>query len=244
MAGDGESTTAPSNGRGRFLDGDSVTRPPTPSAAYRVFGARTPLAERYARLLAGPAVTRGLLGPHEVDRIWRRHILNCAVLADLIPPSASAVDIGSGAGLPGIVLAIGRPDLEITLLDSALRRVAFLEECVEVLELGPRVRVQRARAADVASNFAADVVTARAVARLDRLAGWAMPMLRPGGQLLAVKGEKAEDELARARPILESLMVRDAAVVRVGQGIVDPPTTVVRVIAGSGPRARRGRRRR
>lgn len=217
--------------------------PPPPNAARDVFGRNLPLVERYGALLVGPAVERGLLGPGERQRLWERHILNCAVVAELIPTGARVVDIGSGAGLPGIVLAIGRPDLTVTLLEPMLRRTTFLEECVEALDFGPRVGVRRGRAEDVAHEVDADVATARAVASLDRLVRWALPLLKPGGQLLAMKGEKAEDELARAGSVLDRWAVREAAVVRVGEGAVEPPTTIVRVVAGAARGRRRGRKR-
>lgn len=223
---------------------------PAPPSARDVFGDALTTAERYAEFLAGPGVERGLIGPREVGRLWDRHLLNCAVMEEAIPPKAAVVDIGSGAGLPGIVLAFVRPDLSVTLLEPLLRRTVFLQECVELLEL-PNVEVYRARAEEVAGEFAADVVTARAVAPLDRLARWALPLLRPGGELLAVKGERAADELKEAEPVLREFGVRAAEVLRAGHGRVDPPATIVRAVAGDGSRlpakragARQGGRRR
>lgn len=217
--------------------------PPVPRAAVSFFGADLRLIERYCAMLVGPGVARGILGPRERDRLWERHILNCAVVAELIPTGARVVDIGSGAGLPGIVLAIVRPDLTFTLLESTLRRATFLEECVDVLDLGHRVGVRRVRAEDLADKLKADVATARAVAPLDRLVQWSLPLLRSGGQLLAMKGEKAEDELARAGSVLQRWAVREAAVLRIGEGTVEPPTTIVRVVAGPSRGRRRGRKR-
>lgn len=158
------------------------------------------------------------------------------------------IDIGSGAGLPGVVLAIMRTDLSVTLLEPLLRRTVFLQECVDLLGL-PNVVVRRARAEEVAGEYAADIVTARAVAPLTRLAGWALPLLRPDGELLALKGERAAAELEEARLVLEKFGVRAAEVVHVGRGKVDPPTTVVRAVAGTAPSkgrsgSRRGGRRR
>lgn len=195
-----------------------------------VFGDALPIAERYAAFLAEAGVERGLIGPREVERLWDRHLINCAVLADVVPREASVVDIGSGAGLPGVVLAIVRPDLSITLLEPLLRRTVFLSECVTLLGLR-NVEVRRGRAEEVAAEYAVDVVTARAVAPLDRLAGWALPLLRPGGELLALKGERAGIELKEARPVLESFGVRTAELLQLGHGRVDPPTTIVRVVA-------------
>lgn len=223
--------------------------PPAPQAAREIFGDALPLAERYATFLAGPGVERGLLGPREVDRLWDRHMLNCAVIAEMIPAGAEVVDIGSGAGLPGIVLAVIRPDLSITLLEPLLRRTVFLQECVELLGLA-NTGVHRARAEEVAGEYAADVVTARAVAPLDRLAAWALPLLRPGGELLALKGERAAAELDEAEGVLKEFGVRDAQVVQVGHGKVEPPATIVRAVAGQRKRSparagsRRGGRRR
>jgi len=172
--------------------------PPTPEAARAVFGGRLPLAEAYARLLAGPGVERGLVGPREPGRIWNRHLLNCAALTPLLPSGARVVDVGSGAGLPGVVLALRRPDLHVDLVESLRRRTDFLGEVVEELGLGERVRVVRGRVEDpdvVAAVGGAEWVTARAVAPLDRLVAWCLPLLRPGGSLLALKGERAADEL-------------------------------------------------
>jgi 16S rRNA (guanine527-N7)-methyltransferase len=223
---------------------------PAPPIAREIFGDALPIAEMYAEFLAGPGVERGLIGPREVERLWDRHLLNCAVMADLIPEEATLIDIGSGAGLPGVVLAIVRDDLSITLLEPLLRRTAFLQECVDLLGLS-NVSVRRARAEEVVGEYAADIVTARAVAPLERLAGWALPLLRPGGELLALKGERAGVELEEAAPVLKDFGVRATEVLHAGQGKVDPPTTVVRAVAGTLPRppkgqagSRRGGRRR
>ncbi|WP_308165823.1 16S rRNA (guanine(527)-N(7))-methyltransferase RsmG [Actinomadura sp. NEAU-AAG7] len=197
--------------------------------AREVFGDALPIAERYAAFLADAGVERGLIGPREVDRLWERHLINCAVVAEAIPDGAQVVDVGSGAGLPGIVLAIVRPDLRVTLLEPLLRRTTFLNECVELLGL-PNVEVRRARAEEVVEEFSMDVATARAVAPLDRLAKWALPLLRPGGELLALKGERAAAELEEARPVLKRFGVRTTELLQVGRGMVDPPTTLVRVV--------------
>jgi 16S rRNA (guanine527-N7)-methyltransferase len=196
-----------------------------------VFGPTLPLAERYVQMLAGPGVIRGLLGPREVPRLWTRHVLNCAAVADLVPRPSALIDLGSGAGLPGIVLALLLPDVQVTLLERMERRSLFLDECVQ--ELGLRnAQVYRATAEEVAGKLAADVVTARAVAPLDRLAGLAAGLVRPGGLILAVKGAAAEEEVAQARPVLRRLGMRDVAVVRAGDGRVDRAATVVRMVAG------------
>jgi 16S rRNA (guanine527-N7)-methyltransferase len=215
---------------------------PAPAGAREIFGTALPVAERYAALLADAGVERGLIGPREVDRLWERHLLNCAVIGEAVSEQATVVDVGSGAGLPGVVLAIARPDLSITLLEPLLRRTTFLTECVEHLKL-ENVTVRRARAEDVAGEYSADVVTARAVAPLERLAGWALPLLRPGGELLALKGERAAAELAEAAEVLKGFGVRTAELLHVGHGKVVPPTTLVRVVAErtAGPSRRSSR---
>jgi 16S rRNA (guanine527-N7)-methyltransferase len=161
--------------------------PPAPPQAVQIFGPATAAAERYAHLLAGPGVARGLIGPREVPRLWERHLLNSAAVAELVPRPCALVDLGSGAGLPGIVLALLLPDVTVTLLEPMLRRVTFLEECVHALGL-QNAQVRRGRAEDLAGQLAADVVTARAVAPLDRLAALALGLVRPGGTVLAIKG--------------------------------------------------------
>ncbi|GAB2868026.1 16S rRNA (guanine(527)-N(7))-methyltransferase RsmG [Actinocorallia aurea] len=227
-----------------------VVPEPVPAVASEVFGAALPLAERYVELLATAGVERGLIGPREVGRLWERHVINCAVLSEAVPEGASVVDIGSGAGLPGLVLAIARPDLDITLLEPLLRRTTFLNEAVEELGL-TNVTVRRGRAEEVVKDFAVDVVTARAVAPLDRLARWGLPLLRSGGELLALKGERAAVELDEAEEVLRKMGVRTAELLLVGQGKVDPPTTLVRLVAerppergGSKTKQRKGHRSR
>jgi len=208
-----------------------------------MFGPALGLAERYAELLAGPGVERGLIGPRETTRLWDRHLLNCAAVAGLVPDPSSVVDLGSGAGLPGLVLAMLLPESEVVLLEPMARRAAFLEECARVLGLR-NAAVCRARAQEVAGQLAADVVTARAVAPLDRLAGLALGLVRPGGLVLAMKGAGAARELTRAGPVLRRLGVRDAVVVRVPGGKAGPPPTVVRLTAPASAEIARGVARR
>jgi 16S rRNA (guanine527-N7)-methyltransferase len=196
-----------------------------------VFGPALEKACRFAELLATDGVTRGLLGPKEAERLWDRHLLNCALLADLVPERGELVDIGSGAGLPGIVLAMLRPELHVVLLEPLLRRVVFLEEVTSKLEI-PNATVVRGRAEDMRGSIKADLAIARAVAPLDRLAGWAAGLLRPGGVILAIKGKSAEEELTAARPVLKKLGARSAKVLRVGHDRVVSATTVVRVVIG------------
>jgi 16S rRNA (guanine527-N7)-methyltransferase len=184
---------------------------------------------RFAGILATRGVAQGLLGPREVPRLWDRHLLNCAVVAELIEQRCGTLlDIGSGAGLPGLVLAMVLPDTAVILLEPMERRCRFLAECVSELGLG-NASVLRGRAEDV--TVRADVVTARAVAPLPRLAGLAMGVVRPGGMVLAVKGRAAADELRAAQPVLRRIGARDAEVVSAGRGKVVPATTVVRFFA-------------
>jgi 16S rRNA (guanine527-N7)-methyltransferase len=177
-------------------------------------------------------VIRGLIGPREAPRIWERHLINCAVVSEMIPVGASVVDVGSGAGLPGIVLAVARPDLTITLVEPLARRTAFLSEVVTALGLDATVTVVRGRAEDVLGEppVAADVVTARAVAPLDRLAGWCLPLARIGGRLLALKGASAADEVAEHRDAIARLGGSDPVVALCGVDVIDPPTTVVEIV--------------
>jgi 16S rRNA (guanine527-N7)-methyltransferase len=195
----------------------SVVPLPAPPEGRVRFGPATAKAERFAGWLAGPGVERGLLGPREVDRIWGRHLLNCAVLDEYLPPGSSVCDLGSGAGLPGIVLALLRPDCSVVLLEPLLRRSAFLEEVVADLEL-TTATVVRARAEDYGkSDPRHDIVVARAVAPLDRLVEWAMPLLRTGGILLAQKGAAARDELDAAASVLDRWGVGERAVLGADQ---------------------------
>ncbi|WP_234347992.1 16S rRNA (guanine(527)-N(7))-methyltransferase RsmG [Streptomyces specialis] len=209
--------------------------PEPPPAALEIFGDRLSDAVRYAELLAETGVRRGLIGPREVPRLWERHLLNCAVLSEAVPEDVTVCDVGSGAGLPGIPLALVRPDLRITLLEPLLRRTNFLQEVVELLGLD-QVTVVRGRAEEVLSTLTpVHVVTARAVAPLDRLAGWGVPLLRPYGEMLAIKGDTAAEELKNARGALGKLGVVRSSVLQVGAGLVDPPSTLVRVEVGESP---------
>ncbi len=200
-------------------------------AACELFGPKLPEIVKYAQLLVGTGVERGLIGPAEAERIWDRHLLNCGVVAELVPatPSepAEVADLGSGAGLPGLVLAILLPQVRVTLVEPMARRAAFLLEAMAELGLG-NVQVRRARAEELAGKIRADVVTSRAVARLDRLAVLAVGLARPGGLVLAIKGAAARQELDRARPVLRRIGATGAEVVSAGAGLLDQPTIVVR----------------
>lgn len=164
-----------------------------------VFKDRLPLAEKYHELLATDGSTRGFIGPREVPRLWDRHLINCAVIGDVMEEGATIVDIGSGAGLPGIPLAIARPDLKITLIEPLLKRSVFLQEVVDKLALD-NVTVIRGRAEEGPVKKAAagaDIVTSRAVAPLGKLAKWSLPLVRRGGEMIAMKGESVHEELER-----------------------------------------------
>jgi 16S rRNA (guanine527-N7)-methyltransferase len=212
-----------------------VELPPAPEQAREVFGDRFDDAVRYAELLAEAGVQRGLIGPREVPRLWERHLLNCAVLSEVVPEGVTVCDVGSGAGLPGIPLALVREDLKITLLEPLLRRTTFLTEVVELLGLD-HVTVVRGRAEEVMGKLIpVHVVTARAVAPLDRLATWGVPLLRPYGEMLALKGDTAEEELKAAGTALSKLGAVETSILHVGEGVVDPLSTVVRVEVGESP---------
>ncbi|MET1058816.1 MAG: 16S rRNA (guanine(527)-N(7))-methyltransferase RsmG [Nocardioides sp.] len=187
-----------------------------------------PLIEAYAASLADAGVVRGLIGPREVPRLWDRHLLNCAVLGEAIPEGSTVCDIGSGAGLPGLVLAIARPDLRITLVEPLLRRTTYLSEVVEELGL-PRVEVVRGRADALHGQRTFDVVTSRAVAPLGRLLDWSMPLVAPTGALIAMKGQSVTDEIAAEAARLTRAGCSPAEVLELGASVVSPPSVVVRV---------------
>ncbi|WP_090481634.1 16S rRNA (guanine(527)-N(7))-methyltransferase RsmG [Nakamurella panacisegetis] len=199
-----------------------------PPAAVGLFGERVEIARRYVEALASDGVRRGLIGPREASRLWSRHVLNSAVAGELLSAGQRVVDIGSGAGLPGIPLAICRPDCEIVLVEPLERRTVFLQQIVADFDL-TNCRVVRGRADDVVDECGgADVVTSRAVAPLERLARWSVPLLRIGGELLALKGSSAADEIVRDGAAVRALGLVDLEVVSVGHGLVDPETIVIR----------------
>ena len=203
--------------------GDVSRETPPPHAA-GVFASRLGLAEEYAYILATDGVLKGLIGPREVPRIWERHIMNSAVVSPRLPVGASVADIGTGAGLPGLVWAIARPDVRVSLVEPLLRRTTFLDDTVAALGLD-NVTVVRSRAEDVQETF--DVVTARAVAALDKLGRWCMPLVSPGGVLLALKGRGAADEVTAATATLHRLGATSIVVTTYENGEI--PTTVVEV---------------
>jgi 16S rRNA (guanine527-N7)-methyltransferase len=211
-------------------------------AAAAVFGARLELARRYAELLAGPGVERGLLGPREVNRLWDRHLLNSAAVGELLEPRERVIDIGSGAGLPGIPLAIARPDLEVVLLEPLMRRSEFLTEAIA--ELGLAIEVVRGRAEEpgVRQRFGGrDAAVSRAVAPLDKLTKWSMPLLRQGGRMVAIKGERAPEEVEAHRRVMEASGAVDVRVVTCGANYLRPAATVVLARRGTQARQRPAR---
>jgi 16S rRNA (guanine527-N7)-methyltransferase len=207
-----------------------------------VFGDRLQLAEAFAALLADTGITHGLIGPREVPRLWDRHLLNCAVIADAFPADASVVDVGSGAGLPGLALAIARPDLHVHLVEPMLRRTTWLSTTIESLGLG-NATVHRGRAEEFHGALTAPFATARAVARIDKLARWTFPLLSTGGTLVAMKGSQARSELDAERKVLTRLGMREAAIREYGTGLVEPPTTTLELTIGTPPGSRKSRSR-
>jgi 16S rRNA (guanine527-N7)-methyltransferase len=213
--------------------------PPRPVGATEVFGDRLVLAERFAAILADSGVSHGLIGPREVPRLWERHVLNCAVIHPAIPLGQMVIDVGSGAGLPGLALAIARPDLDVHLVEPMLRRTNWLSMAVQELAL-TNVTVHRGRAEQFWGTLCAPVVTARAVARLSELATWCLPLLMPGGSLLAIKGLSVSEEVETDRAVLRRLGAIDEVIETFGKGIVDQETTVLRVVMGDRPIRREG----
>lgn len=168
------------------------------------FGLTWAPMEHFAQMLVAEGELRGLIGPREVPRLWSRHLLNSAAISRFVPDEAEVADIGSGAGFPGVVLAIMRPDTTVHLVEPMERRVAWLTDVAEEVGLD-NVMIHHARAEELHGRQTFDVVTARAVAALDRLTRWAMPLVRPGGELVALKGRRAGEELGEARNVLRKL---------------------------------------
>lgn len=203
--------------------------PHPPRLATEIFGERLPLALRFANLLVTTGISHGLLGPREAPKVWERHIVNCAMVEGLLPHRTRLIDIGSGAGLPGLALAIARPDLRITLVEPLARRTAWLLNAIDVLGLS-QVSVQRARAEDMAGLIQAPVVTARAVAKLEQLITWSWPLMPQGGRLLALKGQSAAQELAEAQARMGQRGVKSSRVHSLGVDVLDPPVRVIEVV--------------
>lgn len=187
---------------------------------------------RFTQVLADTGVSHGLIGPREVPILWERHVLNCAVVHSAFPEGAEVVDVGSGAGLPGLALAVARPDLRIHLVEPMLRRTAWLEATIATLGL-TGCTVHRGRAEEFHGTLAAPWATARAVARLDKLARWTFPLLTEGGTLVALKGSRAQDELAEDEAALRRLGMVSASVQTYGAALLQVPTVTVEAVVGS-----------
>ena len=196
-----------------------------PIEAKAIFGDRIELARAYAAALARDSDTLGLLGPRELSILWSRHILNSAVVAELVPAGASVADVGSGAGLPGIPMAIAQPNAHFTLIEPMERRSDWLIAVIEELGL-TNVTVKRARAEEVGDVF--DIVTARAVSALPKLLRLTVDLTRSGGEILALKGSKAAEEVAEAQKLSKKLKLASFEILTVGAEHLADPTTVVR----------------
>ena len=196
-----------------------------PAVAARIFGAGIDQARAYAAALARDGETYGLLGPREYPKLWTRHILNSAVVAELVSPGQTVGDVGSGAGLPGIPMAIAQPEAEFVLIEPMERRSDWLKQQVEELGL-KNVRVLRARAEEVGEVF--DVVTARAVKALPQLLQMCVPMTKNGGEIIALKGEKAQLEIDDSKRLMKKLGIESFEIVFTGAHFLEEPTRVVR----------------
>jgi 16S rRNA (guanine527-N7)-methyltransferase len=202
-----------------------------PAAAVAIFGDQIDQARSFAQTLAGDSDELGLLGPRELDKLWSRHILNSAVVAELVRPGDKVADVGSGAGLPGIPMAIASPDAQFVLIEPMERRSSWMLEVVEDLGL-ENVRVLRSRAEDV-SEQDFDIVTARAVAALDKLLKMCVPLLKPGGALIALKGSKAAEEITNSKKLEKKLGISSFEILVCGEKFLPEPTSVVKTTLDS-----------
>lgn len=209
-----------------MTDAISTQIEPTPPLATQVFGDRLQLAERFATHLTTTGVEWGLIGPGEVDKIWSRHILNCAVAGSVINAEDVVGDAGSGAGLPGIALALAKPEARYVLVDAMGRRVDWLTMVVDDLEL-ENVRVVRARVEELVDKEVFTVVTARALKALSVLIEWCVPVLGPGGRLLAFKGLKAQEEIDKAKKLVKRYKLTPPVIHVLGEDVLEIPTRVV-----------------
>ena len=204
------------------MSAEEVETPP--DEASQVFGDGFDKAVAYAELLASEGELRGLIGPRELPRLWTRHLLNSAAVEGFIPEGARLADVGSGAGFPGVVVAILRSDLDVHLVEPMERRTTWLADVVRHLELN-NVTIYRARAEELDDQF--DVVTARAVAALKKLVPWVGPLIVSGGRLVALKGERAAAEIDEAAKVLRKHRLVDAAVHEVLVPGTEVPTRIV-----------------
>jgi 16S rRNA (guanine527-N7)-methyltransferase len=202
-----------------------------PESAKAIFGPQIEKARAFAEKLANDSDDLGLLGPRELDKLWSRHILNSAVVAETIKPGDLVADVGSGAGLPGIPMAIALPEANFVLIEPMERRSNWMQEVIEELRL-TNVQVRRARAEEVL-NLKFDIVTARAVAALDKLLKMCVPLLKPGGSLIALKGFKAVDEIEAARKLQKKLRIASFEIQICGEKFLAEPTSVVKTTLDS-----------
>ncbi|WP_138444888.1 16S rRNA (guanine(527)-N(7))-methyltransferase RsmG [Sinomonas susongensis] len=202
------------------------------AAAQQIFGERLGLAQQYVEHLATSGLERGLIGPREVPRLWSRHVLNCAVIESEFAGNATVADVGSGAGLPGLCLALARPDLTLVLIEPLERRVVWLEEVVADLGLD-NVRVLRSRAEQAVGHVNADYVTARAVSALSKLVPITLPLLGGSGSLVAIKGRSAAEEVENAVKAIKKYRGHSPEIKVIGEALLEEPTTVVRIAVGA-----------
>ncbi|PYY61620.1 MULTISPECIES: 16S rRNA (guanine(527)-N(7))-methyltransferase RsmG [unclassified Curtobacterium] len=198
-----------------------------PAAAAALFGDQIEVARSFTNELARRGEELGLIGPLELPRLWTRHILNSALLAPLLEARGRVADVGSGAGLPGLVLAIARPDVEFVLIEPMERRTDWLRNESDRLGL-QNVAVLRGRAEDVADDVVVDQVTARAVSALSKLIPLTVPLVRSGGQLILMKGARVDEEIEKARKVILRKRLSDVEVLELGEGVVDETTRVFR----------------
>lgn len=220
-----------------------TTPPAAPSGAAAVFGDRLPSAASFVEILADTGVSHGLIGPREVPRLWERHVLNCAVIEDAFPQGAKLLDVGSGAGLPGVALALARPDLDIHLVEPMQRRTDWLSATVSQLELA-NVTVHRGRAEEFVGVLSAPWVTARAVARIAKLARWCVPLLDGSGTVVAMKGRSAQEELDADRRDLTKLGLVEAGVSEHGGSVLEEPTLTLDLTFQPRTRPNKGKKKR
>jgi len=217
------------------------TDTPDPEGLAAAFGARTEGIKQYVDILTSRGVDHGLIGPREASRIWQRHVFNCASIAPAFGAGQRIADLGSGAGLPGVVLALARPDLEMTLVEPLLRRATFLTSVVD--ELGLEIEVRRARAEELVGHDQYDAVTARAVAPLARLSRWGLPLVRKGGYLVAMKGSSFDAEIADAASTLREFHAGAVLVESYTLTGLEQPTTVVRIESSGVTGGKKNRRK-
>ena len=232
MSEDSLDTQPHSDEAAAVLPEAAAQQSPQPELAAKieaVFHSNADKAQQYHQWLAEQATLRGLIGPRETPKLWERHIFNSAVLAGVMPEHASVADIGSGAGLPGIPLALARPDLKVYLIEPLLRRTTFLEEVVEALQLD-NVTVVRGRAEDATVKQTVgmvDITTSRAVAPLGKLARWSLPLTKSGGSMIALKGSSAEEEIQRDQKDIAKAKGTNARVLLLGENILEVATYAV-----------------